>query len=76
MDENAQIVAFERGPEVSFANCGLPSYLGGVIAKRNILLVVSPERSRRRLRLDVILGVGVRPESELARAAAWRSTRT
>src|SRR5262245_33498360 len=52
-DERAEIVLFERGPDVSFANCGLPYYLGGEIASRDKLLVVSPERLRDRYRLDV-----------------------
>ncbi|MCS7045644.1 MAG: FAD-dependent oxidoreductase [Gemmataceae bacterium] len=51
--ESAQIVIFERGPDVSFANCGLPYYLGGEITERNKLLVVTPERLRQRLNLDV-----------------------
>lgn len=55
-DERAEIVLLERGPHVSFANCGLPYYLGGVIQEREELLVVPPERLRRRYRLDVRLG--------------------
>lgn len=51
--EDAQIVVFERGPDVSFANCGLPYYIGGEIAERNKLLVTSPERLRTRFQLDV-----------------------
>lgn len=46
LDENAQIFVFERGANVSYANCGLPYYLGGVIAQRQSLLVVTPERFR------------------------------
>lgn len=53
LSESAEIVVFERGPDVSFANCGMPYYLGGAIAERAKLLVVSPERLRQRLRLDV-----------------------
>jgi NADPH-dependent 2,4-dienoyl-CoA reductase/sulfur reductase-like enzyme/rhodanese-related sulfurtransferase len=53
LSEEAQIVLFERGPDVSFANCGLPYYLGGEIAERDKLLVVTPERLRTRLNLDV-----------------------
>ena len=50
--EDASIVLFERGPDVSFANCGLPYYVGGEIAERNKLLVVTPELLRSRFRLD------------------------
>ena len=53
LSEEAQIVLFERGPDVSFANCGLPYYLGGEIADRDKLLVVTPERLRTRFNLDV-----------------------
>lgn len=53
LDENAEIVMFERGPDVSFANCGLPYYIGGEIVERKRLLVTTPERLRERFRLDV-----------------------
>lgn len=39
LSEDAQIVLFERGPDVSFANCGLPNYVGGEISEREKLLV-------------------------------------
>ena len=39
MDENADIILFERGKYVSYANCGLPYYIGGVIAERDKLFV-------------------------------------
>lgn len=53
LSEQAQIVLVERGPDVSFANCGLPYYIGGEIADRSKLLVVTPERLRERFNLDV-----------------------
>ncbi|MCS6851750.1 MAG: FAD-dependent oxidoreductase [Gemmataceae bacterium] len=53
LSEEATIVIFERGPDVSFANCGLPYYIGGEITQRDKLLVVTPERFRDRYRLDV-----------------------
>ena len=53
LSEDAHIVLFERGPDVSFANCGLPYYLGGEIAERDKLLVVTPERLKSRFKLDV-----------------------
>jgi NADPH-dependent 2,4-dienoyl-CoA reductase/sulfur reductase-like enzyme/rhodanese-related sulfurtransferase len=53
LSEDAQIVVFERGPDVSFANCGLPYYVGGEIAEREKLLVTTPERLRSRFNLDV-----------------------
>jgi len=53
MSEDAQIILFERGPDVSFANCGLPYYVGGEITERDKLLVVTPERLHTRFKLDV-----------------------
>lgn len=53
LSEAAEIVVLERGPDVSFANCGLPYYVGGEIVSRDKLLVVTPERLRQRFRLDV-----------------------
>lgn len=53
LDEHASIIVFERGPHVSFANCGLPYYLGGEIAERSKLLVQTPARLREVFNLDV-----------------------
>lgn len=53
LSEKAEIVLLERGPYISFANCGLPYHIGGEIAERDRLLVVSPERLRERFRVDV-----------------------
>ncbi len=52
LDETAEIVVFERGPYVSFANCGLPYYVGGVIEDRKSLLLQTPESLAARFRLD------------------------
>jgi NADPH-dependent 2,4-dienoyl-CoA reductase/sulfur reductase-like enzyme/rhodanese-related sulfurtransferase len=51
--ENAEIVVFERGPDLSFANCGLPYYIGGEIRDRDKLLVAKPALLRNRFKLDV-----------------------
>jgi len=53
LDERAEIILFERGEHVSFANCGLPYYIGGVIEERDRLLVQTPDALRRRFRIDV-----------------------
>ncbi len=53
MDEHAEIFIFERSGHVSFANCGLPYYLGGVITQRNRLLVATPERFRDAMNIEV-----------------------
>jgi NADPH-dependent 2,4-dienoyl-CoA reductase/sulfur reductase-like enzyme/rhodanese-related sulfurtransferase len=64
LDEFAEIVIFERGPFVSFANCGLPYQLGGEITDRGKLIVQTPERLAAVFRLGVHPGhdvVAVRP---------------
>ena len=53
LSEAAEIILIERGPYVSFANCGLPYHIGGEIAERDRLLVTTPEQLRTRFRLDV-----------------------
>ena len=53
LNESAEIVVFERGPYVSFANCGLPYYVGNVIADERALLVASREMFRTRFNVDV-----------------------
>ncbi|MFD8570301.1 FAD-dependent oxidoreductase [Streptomyces sp. NPDC059639] len=53
LDEQAEIVVLERGAHVSYANCGLPYFLGGVIEERDALLVQTPEALRARFRIDV-----------------------
>jgi len=53
LSEDAEIILVERGPEVSFANCGLPYYIGGEIKSRDKLVVTTPERLRTRFTLDV-----------------------
>lgn len=53
MDEHTEIFLYERSGYVSFANCGLAYYLGGVIADRAKLLVATPERFRSLLNIEV-----------------------
>jgi NADPH-dependent 2,4-dienoyl-CoA reductase/sulfur reductase-like enzyme len=53
LSEDAEIILIERGPDVSFANCGMPYYLGGEIADRAKLLVVTPQLMQTRFKLDV-----------------------
>lgn len=53
LSEHATIIVFERGPHVSFANCGLPYHIGGVIEERKRLLVQTPESLNARFDLDV-----------------------
>lgn len=53
LTEDAEIVLFEKGRDISYANCGLPYYIGGVIAEREKLLVQTPEAFGRRFNIDV-----------------------
>ncbi|MGP6203514.1 FAD-dependent oxidoreductase [Microbacterium sp. F2] len=55
-DESAEIIVLERGPEVSFANCGLPYHVGGEIPHEGSLLLHTPETLRASLNLDVRTG--------------------
>ncbi len=52
LDETAQIILFERGEYISYANCGLPYHVGNVIKHRNSLLLVSPETMRAKYNTD------------------------
>ena len=51
--EKCEIIVFERGPHVSFANCGLPYFVGGEILEQDSLLLQTPETLRARFNLDV-----------------------
>lgn len=53
LSEEAEIIMFERGPFVSFANCGLPYHIGGDIQERSKLLLQTPESFLRRFNVDV-----------------------
>lgn len=53
LDENMQIVMFEKGEYISFANCGLPYYIGGEIRRRSALTLQTPESFNSRFNVDV-----------------------
>ena len=53
LDEQVEIVLLDRGPYVSFANCGLPYYVGDVIHEEAKLLVATPELFRKRFNIEV-----------------------
>ncbi len=73
LSENANIILFERGPDVSFANCGLPYHIGGEIAQREKLLIVSPERLRTRFNLDVRVRSSVESIDRVAKKISVRN---
>ena len=53
LDENAKIIVFERSGYISYANCGLPYYIGDVITDKNDLTLQTPESFWRRFRVDM-----------------------
>ncbi len=53
LSENSEIILFEKGDHISYANCGLPYYIGGVITDREKLLVQTPESFGKRFNIDV-----------------------
>ncbi|HAB61509.1 MAG TPA: pyridine nucleotide-disulfide oxidoreductase, partial [Lachnospiraceae bacterium] len=53
LDETMEIVLLERGEYISFANCGLPYYVGDVISERDNLLLQTPEAMYQKFNIDV-----------------------
>jgi Uncharacterized NAD(FAD)-dependent dehydrogenases len=53
LDESAEIILIERGEYISYANCGLPYHVGGVIGARDSLLLQTPEAMRNKYNVDV-----------------------
>lgn len=53
LDEQAEIILLERGEYISFANCGLPYYIGGVIKEKSALTLQTPQQFYNRFRIDV-----------------------
>lgn len=76
VDENAEIIMFERGEYISYANCGLPYYIGGVIEERENLFVQTPEAFNLRFKVDVrVLSevISILPESKTVNVKDLRS---
>jgi NADPH-dependent 2,4-dienoyl-CoA reductase/sulfur reductase-like enzyme/rhodanese-related sulfurtransferase len=53
LDETAEIIMFEKGAYISFANCGLPYYIGGTIKDRDDLIIQTPQKFKDRFNIDV-----------------------
>lgn len=67
IDEQAEIILLEKGPHISYANCGLPYYIGGVIAQREKLFVQTPEAFGRQFNVDVRIcseAITIHPEKK------------
>jgi len=76
LDETAEIVVFDRGPFVSFANCGLPYFVGDVIKEERALHVATPELFHQRFRIDVHTETEVTAIDRHARTIAVRDVRS
>ncbi|MEE0521952.1 MAG: FAD-dependent oxidoreductase, partial [Bacteroidaceae bacterium] len=70
LTEEAEILLFEKGKYISYANCGLPYYIGGIIEERGKLFVQTPEAFGRRFHIDV------RTESEVTKIDTTKKTVT
>lgn len=57
LDEHAEIIVFEKGPYVSYANCGLPYYIGGVIKEEAELILHTPETLKARYNIEVLVNM-------------------
>ncbi|HTM07701.1 MAG TPA: FAD-dependent oxidoreductase [Verrucomicrobiae bacterium] len=76
LDETAEIIIFDRGPYVSFANCGLPYYVGNVISDERSLLVASREMFRERFNIEVETDTEVLSIDRTARTITVRNAHT
>lgn len=76
LNEHATIILFERGPDVSFANCGLPYHIGGVIAERSNLLVQTPQGLHKRFNIDVRVNTEIIAIDRVAHTVTARNLRT
>src|SRR6516162_2027429 len=74
--ERCEIVVFERGPHVSFANCGLPYFVGGEIAEKDALVLQTPASLRARFNLDVRVNTEVVAIDRAAQIVNVRETAT
>lgn len=76
LDESSEILMIDRGPYVSFANCGLPYYVGNVISDESRLLVASRELFHERFNIDVLTETEVTSIDRGARTITVRDMRT
>ncbi len=68
LSEESEIIMLERGPYISFANCGLPYHIGGIIENRDDLIVQTPEAMRERFNIDIrtqqeVIGINIENKS-------------
>ena len=70
LEENMDIIIFEKGDYISYANCGLPYHIGDVIKDREALLIQTPEKMKERYNVDVRTGhevVAINPDDKTVR---------
>lgn len=76
LDEHAEIIILERGEYVSFANCGLPYYIGGVITEESALTLQTPQSFKNRFNVEVRVfneAVSIDPEAKTVTVKDLRS---
>ena len=73
LSDDAEIIIFERGEYVSFANCGLPYYIGKVITMEKNLFLATPELFKKRFNIDIS---GIINESKLIKRIKTQSKLT
>ena len=76
LDADREIVILERGPYISYANCGLPYHVGDVIKNRSALLLMTPERMWERFRIDVRVQNEVTKIDRVKKTVTVRKTET
>ncbi|WP_339658241.1 FAD-dependent oxidoreductase [uncultured Polaribacter sp.] len=76
IDEHAEIIMLEKGPHISYANCGLPYYIGGIIKDRNKLLVQTPESFNARFNIDIRIHSEVISVDSDTKSVEVRKTKT
>ncbi|MDL2254524.1 FAD-dependent oxidoreductase [Ruminococcaceae bacterium OttesenSCG-928-I18] len=76
LDEHAEIIMFEKGGYISFANCGLPYYIGGEIEERDALLLQTPESFRARFNVDVRINSEVMSIDRANKTVTVQDTKT
>ena len=76
LDENAEIILFEKDEHISFANCGLPYHIGGKITRREALLLQTPESFHSRFNVDVRVFSEVCETDRQRKTVRVKSTKT
>ena len=75
IDEKAEIIMFEKGNDISYANCGLPYYIGGVIDERDKLFLQTPQSFGQRFKVDVRVRSEVTAIDQKAKTVTVRNSK-